>query len=197
MNSENADLQNTRKGDDDAFERLLNQYGPLISSLVSEFSKACPSVDMSEDDLRQEAAIALYLAAIAYKEDKNVSFGLYAKICIKNRLSSYMSRCLARSVSQIVSEFIDGYFDGEQNSAETEAAPADEEPLNILISNESCNELRKNVKALLTENEYKVFILTAEGDTPAEIAVKLGKNVKSVYSALQRIRKKLKKLINK
>lgn len=195
MNSEKADLQKARKVDDDAFARLLRQYDPLISSLVSEFSKACPSVDMSEDDLRQEAAIALYLAATSYKADKNVSFGLYAKVCIKNRLSTYMRRCLSRSVSQIVSECIDDCFDGERSVSETEAAPSDEEPLNVLISNESFGELRNAVRSALTDREYEVFMLTAEGDSPAEIAEKLGKTVRSVYAAVQRIRKKLKKLI--
>ena len=188
MDSESTDLQRTQKGDSDAFARLLCQYSPLISAIVSEFSKACPSVDMSEDDLRQEAAIALYLATTSYKADRDVSFGLYAKICIKNRLRTYMQRCLSRSISQIISDCIDDCF-------EDVPASSDEEPLNVIISNESYEELRQTIKKQLTEYEYRVFIMTSDGISPAGIAEKLGKSVRSVYGTVQRIRKKLKKLI--
>ena len=188
MDSESTDLQKTQKGEGDAFARLLCQYTPLISVLVSEFSKACPSVDMSEDDLRQEAAIALYLASTAYKADKDVSFGLYAKICIKNRLRTYMQRCLSRSISQIISDCIDDCF-------EDVPASSDDEPLNVIISNESFEELRQTIKEKLTEYEYEVFMMTSDGISPAGIAETLGKSVKSVYDTVHRIRKKLKKLI--
>ena len=176
----------TKYGDNEAFRRLLDAYTPMITSLVSEFSRICPTLDIS-DDLKQEAAIALYLSALSYKEDKGVSFGLYAKICTKNRLTSYVQKSIAKSLSQLISDCVDDCFEDE---------PADEkrEPLNLLISEENCDVLKKRIRAELTDYEYRVFMLYADGETPSQISSLTGRNAKSVYNTLQRVRKKLKKI---
>ena len=179
----------TRYGDNEAFRRLLETYNPMISSLVTEFSRSYPAVDVNEDDLRQEAAIALYFAALSYKPEKNVSFGLYAKICTKNRLTSYVRNCVARSLSRSISDYIDDCFDNEP------AASDAEQPLNLLISQENCDALKKCIRHALTDYEYDVFMMYADDISPAEIAERLGKDRKSVYNTLQRVRQKLKKLI--
>lgn len=69
-----------------AFVRLYERYLPLINRLVTQFS---PNLACAEDaaDLRQEAALALYQAAMAYRLDQDeVAFGLFAKVCITNRM---------------------------------------------------------------------------------------------------------------
>ncbi len=182
------DVMRTRYGDNEAFNRLLDAYTPMISSLVSEICRSCPTLDI-KDDLRQEAAIALYFSALSFKADKGVSFGLYAKVCIKNRLTSYVQKSLARSLSRVISDCIDDCFDNEP------AADDNEQPLNLIISKESCDMLKKRIRAELTDYEYNVFMLHAEGDSPSAISKKLDKNVKSVYNTLQRVRQKLRKLV--
>lgn len=183
------DVMRTKYGDNEAFRRLLEAYDPMISSLVTEFSRSCPGCDVSEDDLRQEAAIALYFSALSYKAEKNVSFGLYAKICTKNRLTSYVKKSVAKSLSRMISDCIDDCFDCET------AADDAEQPLNQLISAENCEALKKRIRSGLTDYEYEVFMLYADGLAPAEISEQLGKEPKSVYNTLQRVRKKLKKLL--
>lgn len=182
------DLLRTKYGDNAAYARLLSAYTPLISSLVTEFAQAFPSFDMNEDDLKQESAIALYFAALSYKPEENVTFGLYAKVCIKNRLTSYMKKSASKSLSQLISDCIDDCFDKET----TETS---DKPLDVIISAESCDALRAEIKNHLTEKEYSVFMLYAEGEKPADIAKKLGKPAKSVYNTLTRVRAKLKKLL--
>lgn len=188
LNLLQEDLIKTKDGDDEAFARLLDTYTPMITSLVSEFSKAYPSVDMNEDDLRQEAAIALYFSALSYKPERGVSFGLYAKICTKNRLLSYMQRSITRSLSQMISDCIDDCFEDEPASDE-------EQPLNLIISKENSDLLRSRIKQYLTDYEYRVFMMYADGMSPSAIARTMGKNVKSVYNTLQRVRKKLRKIV--
>lgn len=187
MDTTREDVLRTKYGDNEAFTRLLDAYTPMISSLVSEFSRSCPTLDIS-DDLKQEASIALYFAALSYKEDTGVSFGLYAKICTKNRLKSYVKKSVMRSLSQLISDCIDDCFDDEP------AADESQQPLNLIISEENCDALKKRIRAKLTDYEYRVFILYAEGETPVNISKALDKNVKSVYNTLQRVRNKLKNL---
>ena len=182
-------VMRTKYGDNDAFRRLLDAYTPMITSLVSEFSRSCPTLDIS-DDLKQEAAIALYFSALSYKEDKGVSFGLYAKICTKNRLTSYVQKSIAKSLSQLISDCVDDCFEDEP------AADENQQPLNLLISKENCDVLKKRIRAELTDYEYRVFMLYADGETPSQISRELGKNAKSVYNTLQRVKTKLRRLVN-
>ncbi len=183
------DVMRTKYGDNEAFRRLLDAYNPMISVLVSEFARSYPAAEVSEDDLRQEAAIALYFSALSYKPEKNVSFGLYAKICTKNRLTSYVRNCVARSLSRSISDYIDDCFEDEP------AASDAEQPLNLLISQESCDALKKSIRSALTDYEYEVFMLYADGESPSSVAKRLGKDRKSVYNCIQRVRQKIKSLI--
>ena len=182
------DVMRAKYGDNEAFRRLLDAYQPVISSLVSEFQRSCPTLDI-KDDLKQEAAIALYFSALSYKEEKGVSFGLYAKICIKNRLTSYVEKSVAKSLSRMISDCIDDCFEDEP------AADDETQPLNLLISKENCDLLKKRIKSKLTDYEYRVIMLYADGQTPSDISKSLGKNVKSVYNTLQRVRQKLRSLV--
>ena len=165
MDNLQEDVMRARYGDNEAFKRLLDAYTPMISSLVSEIMRSCPKLDI-KDDLKQEAMIALYFSALSYKPDKGVSFGLYAKICTKNRLVSYVQKSLAKSLTQIVSECIDDCFD-EKNEP---VADDNEQPLNLIISKENCDMLKARIKAALTDYEYKVFTYYADGDTPSVIS---------------------------
>ena len=76
--------------DSSAFEGLLNAYMPLLVSLSTSVS------DLSHADLREvmvEAQYALYCAALSFdKDQENLTFGLYAKICIRNRLNTLFLR---------------------------------------------------------------------------------------------------------
>ena len=68
-----------------SFESVYSLYIPLINSVAEKYSGSSLT-GAGLEDLRQEAAIALYDAALAYNPERGVSFGLYAKICIKNRI---------------------------------------------------------------------------------------------------------------
>lgn len=182
------DVQLAGTGDEMAFERLLMSYTPLINSLVSMFIKSYPSFITSEDDLRQESAIALYSAVLSYKERDGVSFGLYAKVCIKNRLVSYMRRMIASVLTEQISDSIDGVYDNEEDGDMTGR------PLDALLLKEGVNALQRRIRERLSESEYTVFSMYADGVAIKTIAEKTGKTVKAVYGTLSRARAKLKDL---
>ena len=171
------------------FGQLTADYAPLIKSLVFRFMSTYGVLKADEDDLNQEALIALYSAALSYKEDKGVTFGLYAKICIENRLTTYAKKITKNPEPQ--TESIDDCFNNGINEL---AADIDGQPIDRAASKETCETLKERIKAELTDYEYNVFMSYADGASPSEIAKKLKREPKSVYNKLQRARKKLKKL---
>ena len=162
-------LRGVQSGAQGAFASLQEKYRPLVLSLVDSFLASMPAGSIGRDDLIQEADIALYRAAIRYDttQDK-VTFGLFAKVCIRNRLVSTLRRQkrLAKKPPAV----------------KPAANTADISP----------ERLPQALLNLLTPYEQQVLRLRAESYSYKEIAARLSTDPKSVDNALCRIRQKLK-----
>ena len=164
-----------KKGDDPAFSSLCEDYGALIESMTQSFLESCP--DMDKDDLRQEARMALYRAAMRFSLDQDgVTFGLYAKICIRNKLISVRRKYTTQSKLK------------SKRNTEELSAPADDSrtvPRRTLLT--------EDAMALLSPFEQKVFALYAQKCSYSEIARILSRGEKSIDNAIYRIKSKLRK----
>ncbi len=165
-----AAIQN---GDQAAFASLLEAYRSLITSMVQSFSTSCPTVD--PEDLVQEASLALSDAAKTYRIGSvEVTFGLYAKICIRNRLISVQrkNRVKKKKTKEDCQT---------RSSAKKISLPQD-------FSLAEC-------KQVLSRFENDVLTLYSEGRSYSEMAEELSCSVKSIDNALYRIKRKIRNLI--
>ena len=165
----NACIALAQKGDGDAFSVLLNKYDPLIKATVSRTMSKMP--ELTYDFLISD-----------------VEFGLYAKVCISNRLVSQM-RMLKRHIDHRAT-----LFDQEDLSR---LVSEDCDPSARIIENESEQSLLRVISECLSEYEYKVLALYMSGMSSAEMAGRLDSTEKSVNNAMFRIRTKLKKILKK
>lgn len=175
-----------KSGDDDACAELLRRYAPLIdSSVIGAVSLLSDASRTDEEEFRQEAIIKLYQSALRYDSaNEDVSFGLYAKICIKNRMISLIRRH-------------SGVFTVDDDSFDPEdGISLDPDPSETLLNMESEKELDVKIKAVLSPLEYEVYDLYVDGAKPSTISDALGVSVKTVENALYRMRAKLQKLIS-
>lgn len=172
-----------RHGDDDACAELIRIYSPLLNGLV-RYTMIClaSSVEIDEDELRQEAAIKLYQAALTYDLDGEISFGLYAKICIRNRMRSLLRRHGVRAEHQTV-ELTDDLPDDGGDPSET------------VLRAEQDGELDVRIKKILSPLEYDVFNLYIDGVGPTEIAGALSISVKTAENAVYRMKNKIQKIL--
>ena len=167
--------------DSSALEGLLSAYMPLLASLSTSVS------DMSRADLREvmvEAQYALYCAALSFDvEQENLTFGLYAKICIRNRLNTLF----LRKKDEIPLSLDELYMrDGEEGLA-LSAMQQD--------ASESADDLQhlyERIKQVLSPYELSVFRLWMEEYSAKEIAERLGRDEKSVTNAIGRSLSKLR-----
>jgi RNA polymerase sporulation-specific sigma factor len=173
-----------KQGKQDAFERLLENYRPLISSLVKSTVSEFPFSDSDYEDLYQEAAILFFRAIQHYDTDRDgVAFGLYAKICIRNGLLT-LAKKLVRSPKPVS-------LDGEEPIEQVQK----EDPSDRLVEEESYRALHACIRANLTPYENRVWWLYLAGRTAKEIAAQLERDEKSVQNAIFRIRRKLRTVI--
>lgn len=187
LHEQNDILLLAKQGDQDAFERLLENYRPLISSLVKSAVSEFPFSDSDYEDLYQEAVILFFRALERYDtEQEDVAFGLFAKICIRNGLITQAKKLQKRL--HLLS------LDGTGAAGDTDEIPLDE-PYHRLVEEESYRALYENVRATLTPYENRVWWLYLSGRTAKEIASALEKDEKSVHNAIFRIRRKLRSVI--
>ena len=178
-----------RKEDQEAFEELLELYEPLISSFATRFSNNGVS-SQDVEDFRQELTVAFYNSTISYDlSQTDVSFGLYAKICMNNFFITQLRMLKKRRNAEALSLDREAWILGEME--------AGEDPSNEIIRLEEMRELNKKIKAELSEFENKVWKYYVSGCSSREIAEALGKTEKSIDNAVFRIRQKLKVLFIK
>lgn len=187
MTDENATpnelIRAAQAGDQNAFEQLLALYKPLLVSMVHSF-RSNPMIPQSEyDDLDQETTLAFYRAVLSFDTtQEEVSFGLYAKICIRNSLISQSKKILENA------DILPLYEKGGVRESD---------PGRSLIEKESFRVLYDRVRRTLSDYEYRVWNAFLSGRTASEIANDLNTDKKSVQNAIFRIRKKLREVIPK
>ena len=174
-----------QNGSNDAYSELKDIYSPLIEGKVAKFS----SYDMTAqdvEDLRQEALVQFCNAVCNYNLSLDgVEFGLYAKICIENRLVSYIRSYKRRKERGLFS------LDGEISEDSSYTDPAQD-----VIDRERFKALVSLIEGSLSDYESRVWWLYVSGISVSEIAKKLGvDDPKSVTNAIYRIRKKLRSRI--
>ena len=166
-------IKEVQSGNKDAFNEIIRRYEPLISSIVSRYLSDEFFSQSDRDDLSQEAAIALYNAVMSYDILRSeVSFGLYAKICLSNSLNSALrrrKRQLEADRVQLTEEC--GYLCDDKLS-----------DAGLLLERVDCR---------LSDFEKSVFRLFIRGYSHRFIAETLGRTEKSIDNAIYRIRSKI------
>lgn len=181
-------LAEIRNGNADAFAALSDIYAPLIDSMAHRFAPTMGITDTAIgpggfgfEELRQDASMALYKAALRYdpddeKKGKNVSFGLFAKICIRNALISELRKVERKKRK---------WEQQKKNVSHENAVPEER------IAEDAVTRFR----SVLSPYEYTVFALYITGKPPREISVDLGKTEKSVSNAIYRSKAKIKGML--
>lgn len=172
-----------KNGDKAAFEELLGSYEPLILAETARTLSGFEEFSGEAEEMRQEGRLALYDAAMGYRENTEVTFGLYAKVCIHNRLVSYLRKLVSRKRR-------------EQRAAALARAEAEKgrrSADDIAYAYERSEEVRRLLESEATELEKAVFLMYLEKKSYAEIAREIGRSAKSVDNAISRVKAKIKK----
>lgn len=187
------------EGNEEAFSILYEKYEPYIHGRAKRLLHSASNVGLDLADLTQEGRIALNEAIRTFKTSKDTTFYTYATTCIERRMISAVisaQRLKHKFLNESIS--IDQELnDGTNVSLENMIINRDNNPENVVLSAERENQLFENLKQILTDFEYQVFELKYHNFNYHEIAKILDKNEKAVDNALQRMRGKVAKVLEK
>lgn len=195
--NDNEILSYISEQNEEAIELIYEKYKPLINKIATNlYKKYCKNTGLDISDLTQEGMIGLNSAINHYKENKDVLFYTYAKTCIERKIISSVIAA-NRQKHKVLNDSISFEIDLDNNiNLESFFGDTEYNPENIVITKESNDELIEKIENVLTNVELQVLQLKLDGFEYKEIAAIIDKDVKAVDNAVQRIRTKIKKIIN-
>lgn len=148
------------------------------------------------EDIQQEALIGLYKATRDYQVDRQASFRAFAELCITRQIITAI-KTATRQKHQPLNQYVSissvrpGDDGGERPVEDLLDTHAIADPADQVISRERMANMRAAMAEMLSGLEVDVLRLYVEGKTYQEIGEELGRQVKSIDNALQRIKRKL------
>ena len=195
--SDESIIELIKNGDINAQEYIMDKY----KSVVKSKARAYFLIGADREDIIQEGMIGLYKAVRDYQTDRHASFRSFADICINRQMITAVKTATRQKhipLNSYVSlnkpvfddEAIHTYMDMPK---EYETA----NPESMFISRENRTYIESNLTKILSAFELKVLSLYLQGKTYAEIGESLNKPEKSIDNALQRVKKKIEKFLEK
>lgn len=187
-------IQEIQSGDNTALNYLMNKYNDLVNMKASKFFMA----GAEREDIIQEGLIGLYKATKSFNSEKQNSFKTFANLCIERQLITALKTSNRQKNIPLNSAFSLNSAAYEENDdvpvIEILETKTTEDPLEMLTKKEYYYSIENKINESLSDFEKQVLHQYKQGKSYAAIAEKLGTKVKSVDTAIQRIRKKANKI---
>ena len=194
MNDEKI-LELVQLGDNNALNFIMNKYNNVVHMKASRFF----AIGVEKEDIIQEGLIGLYKATQSYDINKQNSFKSFANMCIERQLITMVKSANRQKNIPLNSAFSLNspvYEEGNSDVIETLDTNLIEDPLDTIAKKEYFYQIQSKINENLSDFERQVLSHYEQGKSYATIAKEVNSKVKSVDTAIQRIRKKANKIRN-
>ena len=182
-----------QSGDKAALETILMRYKPLVHKKSQPYYLA----GGDDDDIVQEGLIGLYKAVMSFDSDTFPLFNVFAGVCIERRIISAVKKASRMKHSPLNSYVsLSGTADDDESALGNMIGSGSGDPERIVIERENAEGLEGKITELLSPFELKVLLCHLNGKSYRETAETVGRDVKAVDNAMQRIKKKLETVLH-
>ena len=182
---------------DDAKDILFEKYKYIIDIELKKYSSMARVLGYDYNDLYQDALVGFSDALVSYRSDKHAALSTFITLCVDRKLQVCIKKAgrlknkmLNESLSlehvydAYTSPLMDLLSDNKKN-----------DPLENIVKEEKMAELVGSIRNSLSDREYEVFSLMVNGLKYVEIATLLNKNLKQVDNTIQRVKHKIRNII--
>ena len=187
-------IENLRGGDRKIMDYIMEKY----KNLVRKEANAMYLLGGENEDLIQEGMIGLFKAVQDYDPRQESSFYSFARLCITRQLYTAIEASRRKKhgpLNYYVS--LDDRNEEKEPLIETAEAKGESNPEELLISQEYVRLLESELEDTLSELENRVLYLHLLGTDYKTIARLLDRSPKTIDNALQRIKGKTEKILEK
>ena len=177
--------------DSHAQDYLLNKYKNFVRAKARSYFL----IGADREDLVQEGMIGLYKAIRDYNSEKQSSFRAFAELCITRQIITAI-KTATRQKHKPLNSYVSlnkPIYDEESDRTLIDVIIGNKvlNPEEIIIDREDLAHIEAEIGEMLSDLEWKVLSLYLKGKSNQEIAQQLGRRVKSIDNALQRVKSKL------
>jgi len=182
-----------QEGCEDALQVMITRYRRFARAKARSYFL----VGADSDDVEQEALIGLYKAARDFRPEHQSSFRAFAELCITRQIITAI-KTATRQKHQALNQYVS--ISGGRSSDDSSDRAVDElihvhrhgsDPAERIVADERFGVMQDRLAEVLSSLEVDVLTLYVEGKSYQEIGEHLGRHVKSIDNALQRIKRKL------
>ena len=184
-----------QQADGTALEYLLNKYKNFVRSKARSYFL----IGADHEDIVQEGMIGLYKAIRDFREEKLTSFRAFAELCITRQIITAIKTATRQkhiplnSYVSLNKPIYDEESDRTLLDLITEGWEAN--PEEVLINRENVSVIEGRIGKMLSGLEKQVLLRYLEGKSYQEISQEMRRHVKSIDNALQRVKRKLQKML--
>ena len=190
-------IENIKRDDQTALNCVMERYNDIVNMKANKFFM----IGAEKEDIIQEGMIGLYKAIKSFNTQKQNSFKTFANMCIERQLITAVKNSNRQKhipLNSSISLNSAAYEDNEDmDKMDVLDIKALNDPSDIVADREYFESMENKIKENLSKFELKVLHEYEKGKSYADIAEKLNSKVKSVDTAIQRIRKKANKIKEK
>ena len=187
-------IENIKQEDQKALDCLIQRYNETVTMKANRFFM----VGAEKEDMIQEGMIGLYKAVKSFDTDKQNSFKTFANMCIERQLITAVKNSNRQKhipLNSSISLNAAAYDDNEDmDKMDVLDVKVLNDPSDIIADREYFENIENKIKENLSDFELQVLYEYEKGKSYAAIAEKLNAKIKSVDTAIQRIRKKANKI---
>ena len=181
-------------GDGQALAYLLNKYKNFVRSKARSYFL----IGADHEDIVQEGMIGLYKAIRDFQPDRLASFRSFAELCVKRQIITAI-KAATRQNHVPLNSYVSlnkPLYDEESDRTLLDVIEGRvTNPEDLYISQEDLAGIQSQIDELLSDLERQVLEAFMDGKSYQEIAELLGRHVKSIDNALQRVKRKLFKFL--
>ncbi len=184
-----------QNADGAALEYLLNKYKNFVRSRARSYFL----IGADHEDIVQEGMIGLYKAIRDFRTDRLSSFRAFAELCITRQIITAI-KTATRQKHIPLNSYISlnrPIFDDENDRTLMDVISEEvaSNPEEMLISQEDLTLIEGRIGKILSPFEKQVLLRYLDGKSYQEISEELGRHVKSIDNALQRIKRKMQSFL--
>lgn len=190
-------IRRLRDGETAIMDYIISKY----KYLVIRAAKAIYLIGGENDDLIQEGMIGLFKAVRDFDTNQETSFYSFAELCISRQM--YTAIKLSQRQKHMPLNTYVSLYDIKKSDFDDKQSPLIEQleietnnnPEELFLDKERMQMLVEELNERLSDMERRVLHLHLQGEDYRSIAELLDQSPKSIDNALQRIRQKMRTIL--
>ena len=192
-----AIVEAARQGNVSAQEYLINKYKNFVRAKARSYFL----IGADREDIIQEGMIGLYKAIRDFRHDKLASFRAFAELCITRQIITAI-KTATRQKHIPLNSYVSlnkPIYDEESDRTLLDVISGNKvtDPEELVISREEFVDIEHKMGEFLSDLEWKVLMYYLDVRSNQEIARSIMRQVKSIDNAIQRVKRKLERYLEK